>query len=63
VANLLHGSDRTTRDVDLVVYVEYHEMEKVVKSFEAEFRSRIQDPLKFLEDHFVLPLAKYQSET
>ena len=61
-ANILHGSDRTTRDVDIVLFVDYYEMERVVSAFEKDFKWRIKDPLHFVEKNFVLPLTHQSTE-
>ena len=61
-ANILHGSDRTTCDVDIVVFVDYYEMDKVIKAFKKEFKWRIKDPLQFLQKNFVLPLTHQSTE-
>ncbi len=62
IANIFHGSDRVTRDIDVVVFVDYHEKEKIVEAFKKEFRGRVRNPLSFLEKHFVLPLMHKTTE-
>jgi len=61
-ANILHGSGRTTRDVDIVIFVDYYEMKRAVNAFEKDFKWRIKDPLQFVEKNFVLPLTHQPTE-
>jgi predicted nucleotidyltransferase component of viral defense system len=62
IANIFHGSARVTRDIDIIVFVDYREKKKVLEAFEKEFRERVRNPLTFLEKHFVLPLMHKASE-
>lgn len=62
MANIIHGSTRTTQDVDVVVFVEYHELGEVVAAFQDAFLSRVSDPLSFMKNHFVLPLTHRKTE-
>lgn len=61
-ANILHGSVRTTRDIDVVVFVKYDEMERVVTAFKKEFCGRVENQLQFLKKYFVLPLTHFSTK-
>ena len=57
LANVLHGADRTTRDVDIVVFAKLGDINKVVGAFQEDFVSRVADLLVFAGRNFVLPLT------
>jgi hypothetical protein len=60
IAALVHGGMRTTQDVDITVYTEIGELDRVYKLFEKDFEAIRQDAMAFFERFFVLSLRHRQ---
>jgi len=63
IANIIHGSGRTTQDIDIVIQIEIDELEKVYDIFTREFIPLKENPGNFFKTHFVLPLRHRRYDT
>lgn len=61
IAALVYGGMRTTQDVDIAVYTEIGQLERIYKLFEKDFATIRQDAMAFFERFFVLALRQRQS--
>jgi len=56
IAATVHGSARTTIDVDLIVQTDISTLDVVYRAFTSEFVPVKQNPLEFFNQYFVLPV-------
>lgn len=56
IANIIHGSGRTTEDIDLVIHLELEDFENTINILINEFIPLKENPLHFFRSYFVLPL-------
>ncbi len=63
IANIVHGSSRTTEDVDLIIQVELENLETLYNRFTEEFEPLKNEPLHFFLTYFVLPLIHKKLQT
>lgn len=63
IANIIHGSSRTTEDVDLIINVELENLETLYNRFTEEFKPLKKEPLHFFRTHFVIPLIHKELHT
>jgi hypothetical protein len=56
IANIIHGSGRTTQDIDVIIQIEIDELQKVYDLFTNEFIPLKEEPVDFFKNNFVLPL-------
>ena len=57
IAGIVHGSARTTIDVDVIVETELERIPQVFQAFLTSFKPLKEDPLRFFQSYYVLPLV------
>ncbi len=56
IANLVHGGARTTQDIDLTLFAEIDQLDRIYRIFEHDFVPVKENALAFFQRFFVLPL-------
>jgi hypothetical protein len=57
VAVIVHGYQRTTKDVDITVLCKLEDLKEIHKKFIKEYLPIVEDSLTFFSKTFVLPLG------